>query len=493
MVPKLPLVLTLWLGVASAPALAQVSTEEPARKPPASPSGVEVLSALETTFADVIEQVEGSVVAIHRQKNTQSGLTTAIRGRNPDPPSEMGLRPVPFNSLEPDFISLDYGSGVVIGEKGEILTAFNVVRGARRIVVRGAQRQTFEAEVIAADPRSDLAVIAPRDPSSLRLKLRPIKLGDAGKLRKGAFLLALGNPFNAAAQDGKASASWGILSNRARRIEPNPNSNEEATLKNLPSLLQLDAKLNLGMSGGAVVNLRGELVGITTNAANTSGFDAQAGYAIPLDLIGRRVVDTLLRGSEVEYGFLGIGLDDDTFTNRIKNMRPGTPAAEGGLVINDLIVSVGGVPVVDSESLVLAVNSFPPGVPIEVKILHDGKEATRKVVLSKLGISGEVLSTNRRDAWRGLRVDYVSVIRNRAVGVDVLEAMSRGGVLITEVDPDTPAAMAGLKVNQLILTVDGKPVRQPADFEKAVSGKDGPVDLVTDGDQKITVAAPSKP
>src|SRR4029077_2784234 len=145
--------------------------------------------------------------------------------------------------------------------------------------VRAVHRQAFDAEVIAADPRSDLAVIAPvavpgQDPPHLK----PLAIGDAGRLRKGSFLIALGNPFNAA-RDGSPSASWGILSNLARRLDPDAaqlNGTRKSRLTNYPTLLQLDAKLNLGMSGGAVINLKGELVGITTMAASPGGFEAIA-------------------------------------------------------------------------------------------------------------------------------------------------------------------------------------------------------------------------
>ncbi len=120
---------------------------------------------------------------------------------------------------------------MVIGDRGEILTLFHVVRGARQLIVRAAGRQEFDAEIIAADPRSDLAVIVPvesdgDDPP----RLKPIAIGDAGRLRKGAFLIALGNSFNAA-RDGTPSASWGILSNIARKLELRRRRLESARLK----------------------------------------------------------------------------------------------------------------------------------------------------------------------------------------------------------------------------------------------------------------------
>ena len=133
-------------------------------------------------------------------------------------------------------------------------------------------------------------------------------MGDATKLRKGAFLIALGNPFNAA-RDGKPSASWGILSNIARKLDRQISTRYQPAAHSAsrsPHALQLDAKLNLGMSGGAVINLKGELVGLTTMAASPAGFDAMAGYAMPMDRMGRRAVETLRQGKEIEYGLLGI-------------------------------------------------------------------------------------------------------------------------------------------------------------------------------------------
>src|SRR5947209_7466569 len=221
--------------------------------PPASPP--DVVSALEATLAEAIARAEPSVVAIAREKSNDGEETTAVRGQNP--PKAAGGRPE-FQLLpngEEDLVSSDYGSGVVIGDAGQILTAYHVVKGASRLVVKAAGRQQFEAEVIAADPRSDLTVIAPRQAVGVPPPtLKPLRLGDASKLRKGSFLLALGNPFNAA-RDGGASASWGILSNVARRLEPSFEDTNKGglQLRHYPTLLQLDTKLNLGMSGGAVV------------------------------------------------------------------------------------------------------------------------------------------------------------------------------------------------------------------------------------------------
>ncbi len=460
--------------------------------PPTSPSPVDLVSAFETVLADAIARAEPSVVAIARDKDGKGEETTAVRGRKPplvvapDPPAGFDFRGLERADL-PDYFASDYGSGVVIGDKGEILTTFGVVKGASRLVVRALGMKEFEAEVLAADPRSDLAVIVPRDPNlHRRSPFRPIPVGDATRLRKGNFLLALGNPFNAG-RDGRASASWGILSNIARRLDlPSSEDLTRKQLRHFPTLLQLDSKLNLGMSGGAVVNIKGELVGLTTNAANAGGFDAQAGYALPVDALARRAIEALKQGKEVEYGFLGVVLPED-HSNRIEKVTAGTPAGEGGLFPNDVILSIGGLPVVDSDTLVMAVNAFSPGQPIKTRVRRDEREFEKTIILSKFRVFGEVIATNRPAAWRGLRVDFVSTDPRGVRGDDLLAAMARGGVVVAEVQPGSAAEDAGLKVGQVIVNVAGQPVRYPADFTKAVADRRGPVPLTTEGERIVTV------
>jgi len=176
---------------------------------PQQPSPLDLVTAIETVMTEAIARAEPSVVAIHRYKKDNPQETLAVRGK---PRPQTALNP-PF--FRPRFqreveaahmISFDFGSGVVVGDEGQILTTFHVVRGAAQLVVRAADRQEFEAEIIAADPRSDLAVIVPvAVPGMPAPRLKSIAVGDASQLRKGSFLIALGNPFNAA-QDGKPSA-----------------------------------------------------------------------------------------------------------------------------------------------------------------------------------------------------------------------------------------------------------------------------------------------
>ncbi len=457
---------------------------------PGMAAAFDVVASLETVLADAIARAEPSVVAIARDKaeDNPENVTLAVRGRSR---KRIVDRP---NSLQLDSpsekVSSDYGSGIVIGDRGEILTAFHVVRGASTLLVRAAGRQEFEAEVIAADPRSDLAVIVPwTRPGVPPPRLKPIAIGDALKLRKGNFLIALGNPFNAA-RDGQVSASWGILSNFARKIEPERTNWGAATqllLHHYPILLQLDSKLNLGMSGGAVINMRGELVGLTTTAHSPAGFDLQAGYAIPIDRIGKRIIDLLKQGKEVEYGLLGISASDGT--NKVTHVQPNSPAGDGQLQVGDDLVGVNGIPISNFDGLILAVNSFSPGDAIRLTINRDGKTLERTVTLAKYPVEGEIIATNRPSAWRGLRVDYISL--NYRGADSALNGKLTRGVIVSSVEEGTPAAASGLKKGQIIVKVEDQAVDKPRQFEEAVSNKTGQVSLLTD-QGPVTVQAGSK-
>jgi len=464
---------------------------QPPQQPTSAPAPVDVVAALETAIGDAIARAEPSVVAIARERGGRSEVTTAVRGRNEPlpPPRDPQLGLIFRGNFEdfdqPDYVATDFGSGVVIGDRGEILTTFHVVQGASRLVVRAWGGKVFDAEIIAADPRSDLAVIIPRDdPRRSRPSLKPITLGDGTRLRKGMFLLALGNPFNAG-RDGKPSASWGILANLARRIDSSQVEAAVRQLRHFPTMLQLDAKLNLGMSGGAVINLKGDMVGLTTNAANVGGFDAQAGYALPIDALTRRAIEVLRQGKEVEYGFLGVVLSPDN-TNQIQGVQSGSPAGEGGLMPMDEVISIGGLPVNDSDSLVMSVNAFTPGQPIVVRVIRDGVTIEKTIMLSKLPIKGEIIATNRPAPWRGLRVDFVSALPG-VNGPEILGAMARGGVLVVEVQPGSAADDAGLKSGQIVVKVEGRPIKTPGEFAAAVQDIKGPVHLTTEGDREVSV------
>jgi S1-C subfamily serine protease len=463
--------------------------------------------------APAVAQIEQALVqAIERSERS---VVSILRVRKQDAP--MGVRAGPFNAFDrrnvlpaepapPENASGDFGeyaTGVIVDARGLILTNYHVIDAGsdeHQYFVTTSERLTFPAQVLAADPRSDLAVLelepAPKSP------LPVIALGDASALKKGQIVIALGNPYSIA-RDGQASASWGIVSNLGRKFGPNPTVSAEQTtrptLYHVGSLIQTDARLNLGTSGGALLNLQGEMVGLTTSLAALSGYEQAAGYAIPVDESFRRILALLVEGREVEYGFLGVeprslSLEEQTQGLRgaiINTVYPGTPAVRAGLQPNDLVTSVDGQPVYDADSLILNVGRLPVEAQVRLNVIRRGQEMQREVELAKFLVVGRQRFKQQPEAWRGIRVDYQTVDPSFRERVQIDLDFAQGGVLVTEVADPSTAAQKGLRRGMLITHVGGVRVHTPREFRAAVSGETGSVDLRLWGEagqtQEITI------
>jgi len=317
-----------------------------------------------------------------------------------------------------------------------------------------------------------------------------IPLGDADELKKGRIVVALGNPY-AIARDGQVSASWGIVSNLARKAPPVPSdleSTSRPTLHHSGAQIQTDAKLNLGTSGGPLLNLKGEMVGLCVALAATAGYEGSAGYAIPVDDTFRRVLQSLRLGREVEYGFLGIrpsNLAADEVLRgqqgiRVSAVEPGTPAYRFGLRENDVVTAVNGQPIHEADSLVLEVGKLPVDSVARMSVLRGGRSRSVPLTLAKYPVKGKRIFTTKSPAWRGLRVDYVTSDPDRIRFED--------GVLVTDVEQDSPAWQSGLRPGMVIREVGNSPVTAPKDFRSEVARRRGPVELnLIDRDGPIVV------
>jgi serine protease Do len=474
----------LWFAIVSGTSVEPIHAQEP--------SGLAAVAAIEDAFVKAIEQAEPSVVAIRRERARGNLAQVRPRGFDRFQPVEI---PVPVAD-EPDNLGADWGAGIVVGQDGLIVTNLHVVAGGPvegragetefQLRVHLSDRRSFLATIRAADPRSDLAVlkIATND-------LKPIKLGDGSKLKKGQLVVALGNPY-ALAGDGSASASWGIVANLSRKAALEGQRRGEETLHHFGTLIQLDARLNLGTSGGALVNLRGELVGITTSLAALAGYEKSVGFAVPVDDWSNRVIDTLKRGLEVEYGFLGITPADYESAQRqgvtgnigqagaawVQAAHQYSPASLGKMKGNDLILAVNDRSILSVQDLLREIGKLAPGETARIRIFRpdERRELTLPVVLGKWPVPDHelIIATQRRyPAWRGLVVDYSSA-RMRFADPTNLRAPS---VLITEVDPDSPAAKAELQPGSFIVRVNEKPVRTPREFQDVIKSLTGPATL----------------
>ena len=323
--------LALAAGLALALAAAPLTAQEP--------EGLAAAAAIENALVQTIATAEKSVVAIARVRKEQAGDSVRLEFR----PDAFGRRlsvAAPPEPTDPNFVPNEYGTGVVVDRRGLVLTACHVLGNENdNYYITTSERRVYRAWIKAADPRSDLAVLSIDGADVASANLVPIRLGEAAALRKGQIVVTLGNPY-AIARDGQSSAGWGIVSNLGRKAPPLPDetdANGKTTLHHFGGLIQTDAKLHLGTSGGPLLNLRGEMVGLCVSPAALAGYESSAGYAIPADATFRRVLNALKQGREAEYGFLGVlpsNLQSPEIAAGLQGIRarivPGTPACAVG-------------------------------------------------------------------------------------------------------------------------------------------------------------------
>lgn len=459
--------------------------------------GLQFALAVQGAMEKAIAKAEGAVVSIARVSigpNAGDEPADPFQDRRPGGGRDRRSA-IP---TDPDFVPSRFGSGVVIDKRGLILTNYHVIdedflrgdgvvkRQVRDLVyVWVSPKRVFLAKVKAADPRSDLAVL--EVPATDLTAIEFASEEKMKKLKKGQIVISLGNPW-AVARDGSASASWGIVSNLHRKAAPqlDRDGREARLLHQFGSLIQTDCRLHQGASGGALINLEGELVGLTNSVASLPGYDQGAGFAIPIDDTFRRVVETLKQGKEVEYGFLGVQPENLTERERLQGFRGvrvvdvrGVPASSAGLRRDDVVVDINGHRVTDQDDLMFQIGREPTGAMVKIKVLRDGREEQlRTVRLGKYPVAGAKIVTELPPAWRGLRVDYPPPA-NGPFGANAQElfAIGEGAVAAVEVQPDTPAHAAGLRTGMLITHVSGKRIRSPSDFGAAVAGSKETIDL----------------
>jgi S1-C subfamily serine protease len=452
--------------------------------------------ALQKAFQAAIAEAEPSVACILVSRSPRYKQLGAAP--SPDRPGQLGDFSYNYGQFDPQnendrekrrqILRLDlasgstapesYGSGVVIDDKERlVLTNYHVVLKATKVYVRLPGGRGSYANIYAADPRSDLAVLQ----LIKEVPLKAIKLGDADKVKKGQFVLGLANPYAAGFRDGSPSASWGIISN-IRRLAPNSFRNEldnTRTLHQYGTLLQTDAKINLGCSGGALIDLDGRLIGLITALAAVNGTDTPGGFALPIDATMRRIIDTLGQGKEVEYSFLGVQFEDPILVEGVvlKGIVNNSPAFHAGLKPGDKIVALNNTPVKEIDDVVLPLARLAPGASARLGILRSMNRAPRKltktVVVGKFAVPGPIIAANRPE-FRGIRVDYASLL----VQKPYFHRDMPTGVLVCEVKSGTQAAEE-LKAGQVIIItrVNDRGVASPRDFYEAVKGLKGPVEL----------------
>lgn len=456
--------------------------------------GADPVADLQLRLRSIIDAAEPSVAAIVVSSNpAYAPLTPAEKAV----PGTLGSYVSPARRtdgiVQPERDKLDladarnaadntFGSGIVLSRNGMILTSYHLIANARKIYVRFSDNKGSYADIHAADARSDLAVLrlTHEVPDRKPIKYATVRLSDDSEKKatvfRGQFVVALGHPFAASFLDGKASASWGMISN-VRRRAPIAGSEEsrQGVLHQYGNLLQTDARLNLGASGGALLNLEGELIGLLNATAAVAGSEASGGYAFPMDPLYRRIIERLSEGREIEYGFLGVSQNGMHAGGglEIAAVSPNTPASACGLLPRDIILKVDSRPIREIEDLYLLVGGSLAGTEVTLDVLRHGRLLKLTPTLAKFAHPHASIASQRPDAVFGLRVDYSSILQQQPQFLGERRVV-RNGVIIRELEPGSPAAerLTGFLSGKamVISAVNGTPVATPAEFYTLAKG-----------------------
>jgi serine protease Do len=283
--------------------------------------------------------------------------------------------------------------------------------------------------------------------------------------------------------------------------EANPRA-ARPTLHHFGTLIQTDAKLNLGTSGGALLNLDGELVGLTTALAAQAGYEQAAGYALPVDETFRRVVETLKQGREVEYGLLGVSpqrLSPEELRRgmrgaRVASIDPSSAARRGGLRVGDIVTVVDGRPIEDEDALMLSIGRLPASASVKVEVLRGGQKLQLVVSLTKYPVLGKKIFTPQ-PGWRGVHVDYASVRTTGPFTYPFGPELYDGCVWVRDVEQDSTAWKSGLRPGMFITHVEDQRVGTPREFAQAIRGKSDVVNVrlggLRPGEESVRAVRPN--
>ena len=354
------------------------------------------------------------------------------------------------------------GSGVILSEDGYIVTNNHVIENADEVTVTLDDKQTYKARVVGIDPSTDLALLKVEAE-----KLPHIDWGNSDEVRVGEWVLAVGNPFNLT-----STVTAGIVSAKARNINILPNQRFP-----IESFIQTDAAVNPGNSGGALVNSRGELIGINTAIASNTGSYSGYSFAIPVNMV-RKVVDDLIEFGTVQRGFIGVSIRDvDAEFAKEKDLRTlqgvyvnglteDGAAESAGIREGDVITAINGAPVKSSPELQEQVGRHRPGDRIQVSVIRKGDEKLFSVTLrNKEGTTA--VKRNETASLLGATLENASDVE-----LDKLRLNS--GVKVKELRPGK-LKNAGLKDGFIITAIDNKPVKNPTEVISYLDSKQGGV------------------
>ena len=435
------------------PAPAISATTERPRIDRIAPSSRPLLPSTSVSFADIAEKINPAVVSIDA---TSRGGTRARRrsgGPTDAPPAE----PFEQQPREREGPRLGTGTGFIIDPAGYILTNHHVVEGAERIVVRLTDGRTLRGESVGSDPDTDIALIRVESPRPLPFA----PMGDSDALRVGEWVVAIGNPLSY-----EHTVTVGVVSFIGRKLFDS----------SLDRYIQTDAAINFGNSGGPLISGRGEVIGI--NAAISSRA-SNIGFAVPINQ-AKTILPQLKDNGRVSRGYIGVMLRDvDRDLQRalalksangalVQDITPDSPGARAGLRTYDVIVALDGEPIDGNDTLVRLIAARPPGSKAMVQVMRDGRPMNIPLKLAERPQRERRVANNAdqsqtpRGTLLGLAVREVDDRTSARFG---LPAGARG-VVVSGIEPMSPAFDADIERGHLLLEINRQPVRSIEDFRR---------------------------
>ena len=356
-----------------------------------------------------------------------------------------------------DTPSKSLGSGFIIDKEGYIITNNHVIEGADEIRVKLSDQEEFEATIVGKDKKTDIALIKIAPPPGLPV----VTLGDSDSLKVGEWVMAIGNPFGL-----DQTVTVGIVSAKWRKLGMGPYED----------FIQTDAAINQGNSGGPLFNTRGEVVGVNTAIFSTSGGNIGIGFATPINL-AKSVVKQLKEKGRVVRGWLGVivqtvtpdlaksfGLDQKEGA-LVADIDAAGPAAAAGIRKGDIIVAFNGTPIKEMDQLPLLVAQTPVGSKGELTIIRDGKKISKAVEIGELKDEERIAQADEGGSDDiGMELSDITDALARRYNIEEAE-----GVLVTYVEPASPAAQAGVRPGDVITQVNRKDILNLEDYNKCLS------------------------